>query len=141
MQTVHLHIPYIWQTSMGTHWAEFLLFIVVVAQTFCLIASRRLGSRMLFAFSRDGAVPGHRLWRASRAHRVPSGRAGRSRRLGFALVLPTYWNSLAGYYVGTSVGMTGLYIAFILPVILRFRPATSSSTAPGASASTTSGST
>ena len=36
-------------------------------------------------------------------------------------MLPTWWNNLAGYYVGTSVGTTGLYIAFILPVILRFR--------------------
>jgi hypothetical protein len=36
-------------------------------------------------------------------------------------MLPTWWNNLAGYYVGTSVGTTGLYIAFILPVILRYR--------------------
>jgi hypothetical protein len=41
--------------------------------------------------------------------------------LGFLLLLPTYWNNLAGYYVGTSVGTTALYIAFILPVILRMR--------------------
>ena len=40
---------------------------------------------------------------------------------GFLLLLPTWWNNLAGYYVGTSVGTTGLYIAFILPVILRLR--------------------
>ncbi len=31
------------------------------------------------------------------------------------------WNNLAGYSVGTSVGVTGLYIAFILPVILRLK--------------------
>ena len=36
-------------------------------------------------------------------------------------MVPTWWNNLAGYYVGTSVGTTGLYIAFILPVILRYR--------------------
>jgi hypothetical protein len=41
--------------------------------------------------------------------------------LGFLLLLPTWWNNLAGYYVGTSVGTTCLYIAFILPVILRLR--------------------
>ena len=39
----------------------------------------------------------------------------------FLLMFPTWWNNLAGYYVGTSVGTTGLYIAFILPVILRLR--------------------
>src|SRR5207344_84766 len=54
---------YIWQTSMSTHWAEILLFIAVVAQVFCTIASTTSASRMMFAFSRDGAVPGHQLWK------------------------------------------------------------------------------
>ena len=35
-------VTYIWQTSMSTRWAEFLLFIAVVAQTFCTIASTTL---------------------------------------------------------------------------------------------------
>ena len=56
-------VTYIWQTSMSTRWAEFLLFIAVVAQTFCTIASVTSASRMMFAFSRDGAVPGHKYWR------------------------------------------------------------------------------
>ena len=51
-------VTYIWQTSMSTDWAEFLLFIAVVAQFFCTIASTTSASRMMFAFSRDGAVPG-----------------------------------------------------------------------------------
>ena len=58
-------------TSMGQNWAEALLFICVVAQFFCVTASLTSASRMLFAFSRDGAVPGHRLWRRSRQNRVP----------------------------------------------------------------------
>ena len=62
---------YIWQTSMGTHWAEFLLFIVVFAQFYCLTACITSGSRMLFAFSRDRAVPGHQAWRWVSKHRVP----------------------------------------------------------------------
>ncbi len=60
VQTQFTYITtYIWQTSMGTHWAEVLLFIVVCAQFFCLTACITSGSRMLFAFSRDRAVPGH----------------------------------------------------------------------------------
>jgi amino acid transporter len=112
---------YIWQTSMGTHWAEVLLFIVVMAQFYCLTACQTSGSRMLFAFSRDGAVPGHRIWRTVSRHRVPVFACMAVATAGFLLLLPTYWNNLAGYYVGTSVGTTGLYIAFILPVFLRFR--------------------
>jgi len=112
---------YIWQTSMGTHWAEVLLFIVVLAQFYCLAACLTSGSRMLFAFSRDRAVPGHQLWRSVSRHRVPVWACFAVGALGFLLLLPTWWNNLAGYYVGTSVGTTGLYIAFILPVFLRYR--------------------
>ena len=54
-------VTYIWQTSMSTRWAEVLLFIAVVAQVFCTIASTTSASRMMFAFSRDRAVPGHQL--------------------------------------------------------------------------------
>jgi amino acid transporter len=112
---------YIWETSMSRHWAEILLFIVVAAQFYCLTACVTSGSRMLFAFSRDRAVPGHRAWRSVSRHRVPVWSVAAVAVAGFLLMLPTWWNNLAGYYVGTSVGTTGLYIAFILPVILRYR--------------------
>src|SRR5262249_50472850 len=114
-------VTWIWQTSMSTHWAEFLLFIIVVAQFYCLTACITSGSRMLFAFSRDRAVPGHQAWRKVSRHRVPVMATFAVGTLGFLLLLPTYWNNLAGYYVGTSVGTTALYIAFILPVILRMK--------------------
>ena len=115
---------YIWQGSMGTHWAEVLLFIVVCAQFYCLTACMTSGSRMLFAFSRDRATPGHTYWRKVSRHRVPAIACFAVGTAAFLLLLPTWWNSLTGYYVGTSVGTTGLYIAFILPVILRFRQGT-----------------
>jgi amino acid transporter len=118
-------VTYIWDTSLGRTWAEFLLFIIVCAQTFCLIACITSGSRMMFAFSRDRALPGHQAWRTVSRHRVPVWAALAMGTLGFLLLLPTYWNNLAGYYVGTSVGTTGLYIAFILPVILRLKAGTS----------------
>ena len=56
-------VTYIWETSMSESWAKFLLSIAVVAQLFCLTASVTSASRMMYAFSRDGAVPGHRIWR------------------------------------------------------------------------------
>src|SRR3954453_3869218 len=41
--------------------AEFLLFIIVGAQLYCGMSSITSASRMLYAFSRDGATPGHRI--------------------------------------------------------------------------------
>ena len=77
---------------------------------------------MMFAFSRDRAVPGHQLWRRVAPNRVPRYAAGRDLRACRSLImLPAIKNYLVGYYVGTGIAVVGLYIAFILPVILRFR--------------------
>jgi amino acid transporter len=111
----------IWQTSMGTRWAEVLLFIAVMAQMFCLTASTTSASRMMFAFSRDGAVPGHRMWRKVSKHRVPTNAVVAIGVLSWLLMVPTYWNNLAGYLVGTSIAVIGLYIAFAIPIYLRWR--------------------
>ena len=106
---------------MGQNWAEALLFICVVAQFFCVTASITSASRMLFAFSRDGAVPGHRLWRQVGRNRVPQLSVIAIVVLSAAIMIPAYWNYLVGYLVGTGIAVIGLYIAFILPVILRLR--------------------
>jgi amino acid transporter len=112
----------IWESSMGRRWAEFLLFIAVVAQCFCTTASVTSASRMMFAFSRDGAVPGHRLWRrVARRERVPVYTIWAVCALAFVLVVPSLWFGYTGYVVATSVAVIGLYIAFVLPIILRLR--------------------
>jgi amino acid transporter len=115
-------VTYIWQSSMSTKWAEFLLVIACVAQFFCGTASVTSASRMMFAFSRDGAIPGHNLWkRVSSTNRVPVYAVCAIVVLSWALMIPTYWNNVVGYLVGTSIAVIGLYIAFVLPIILRWR--------------------
>ena len=71
-------VPWIWKTSMSQNWSDALLAICVVAQFFCLTASTTSASRMMFAFSRDGAVPGHPLWRRVSKLACPSMRCSRS---------------------------------------------------------------
>jgi amino acid transporter len=115
-------VPYIWENSMSTRWAEFLLFIACVAQLFCGNASVTSASRMMFAFSRDGAVPGHQLWkRVARADRVPVFAVAAICVLAWALMLPTLANGVIGYLVGTSISVIGLFLAFGLPIVLRYR--------------------
>jgi amino acid transporter len=121
---------YIWSNALSTRWAEVLLFIVICAQFFCLTACMTAGSRLLFAFSRDGAVPGHRAWRKVSRHRVPVYAVFAVGTASFLLLLPTWWNDVIGYYAATSVGATSLYIAYVQPVILRYRKG--SSFEPGA---------
>ena len=114
-------VPWIWSESMSESWSDALLFICVVAQFFCLTASVTSASRMMFAFSRDGAVPGHRLWRKVARNRVPRNAVWAIAVLAGLLMVPAIWNYLVGYGVGTAIAVIGLYIAFVLPVYLRFR--------------------
>ena len=116
-------VTYIWQHGMSTRWAEFLLVIACVAQFFCGAASVTAASRMMFAFSRDGAVPGGRtiFRKVSRTHRVPVNAVIAIAVLSWALMVPTYWNNTIGYLVGTSIAVIGLYIAYGIPIYLRWR--------------------
>jgi amino acid transporter len=115
-------VTYIWQTSMSTRWAEILLFIAIVAQTFCTIASTTSASRMMFAFSRDRAVPGHQLWRkVSKRDRIPVNTVWAIVILSFLTPLPAWWFGYTGYAASTAIAVIGLYIAFVLPIILRLK--------------------
>jgi amino acid transporter len=114
-------VVYIWTKSLSDSWAEFLLLITVVAQFFCGTASLTSASRMLFAFSRDRAVPGSKIWRKVARNRAPVNAMIAIAVLAWALMLPTLANGAVGYLVGTSVAVIGFYIAFALPIILRIR--------------------
>ena len=114
-------VPWIWETSMSRQWAEALLFICVVAQFFCVTASTTSASRMMFAFSRDRAVPGHQLWRRVSRHRVPVYSVFGVVFFAAILMAPTLQNYWVGYFVGTAIAVIGLYIAFIIPMYLRWR--------------------
>jgi len=113
-------VVYIWTTSLGNAWAEFLLLIAVVAQFFCGTASVTSASRMMFAFSRDRAVPGSRLWRKVARNRVPVNAVLAIGVLSWLIMVPSLF-SLVAYLVATSIAVIGLNIAFALPIILRIK--------------------
>jgi amino acid transporter len=121
LENIGIIVPWIWSESMSQNWSEILLFIAVVAQFFCLTASVTSASRMLFAFSRDRAVPGHRLWRRVARNRVPHIAVIGICVASLLIMLPAIWNYLVGYLVGTGIAVIALYLAFIIPVILRLR--------------------
>lgn len=59
--------------ALGHNWAVFLIFIVVGAQFYCGMSSVTSNSRMIYAFSRDGAVPGSEFWhRVNKRARTPT---------------------------------------------------------------------
>ena len=67
--------------ALGNTTAKVMLFITVGAQFYCGMSSITSASRMMYAFSRDGAVPGHQLWRRLNRRRVPYFAANQPRTL------------------------------------------------------------
>ncbi|MEV0643935.1 amino acid permease [Phytomonospora sp. NPDC050363] len=107
--------------AVGMSLGKFLLVVVVGAQFFCGMASVTANSRMIYAFSRDGALPASRFWhRINKRTRTPTNAIWLAAGGAFLLGLPYLWNSTA-YAAVTSVAVIGLYIAYVLPTILRLR--------------------
>ncbi|WP_371484306.1 amino acid permease [Kitasatospora sp. NBC_00315] len=107
--------------AVGDRGAELLLLIVIGAQFFCGMASVTANSRMIYAFSRDGALPGSRLWhRIDPRTRTPTSAVRLATGGAFVLGLPALWNTTA-YAAVTSVSVIGLYLAYVIPVFLRLR--------------------
>ena len=109
--------------AIGPAGGKMLIIISIIAQLFCGMASVTANSRMIYAFSRDGAVPGHRLWhRINPRTRTPTNSVWLAVGLAFLLGLPSLYQN-AGYSVAffaiVSIGTVGLYIAYIIPVFLR----------------------
>jgi amino acid permease (GABA permease) len=107
--------------AAGKNTGTFLLFICVVAQFFCGMASVTANSRMAYAFSRDGALPGSRIWRQVNPRTgTPTNSIWLCVTCSTLLVLPSLWNTTA-YLAATSIAVIGLYIAYVTPVFLRRR--------------------
>jgi amino acid transporter len=105
--------------AVGKNTGTFLLFICVVAQFFCGMASVTANSRMTYAFSRDGALPGSAIWRQVNPRTgTPTNSIWLCVACSSLLVLPSLWNTTA-YLAATSVAVIGLYIAYVTPVLLR----------------------
>jgi amino acid transporter len=113
-------------TSALDPWAaKAVVLISTVGQIFCGIAALTSASRMTFAFSRDGAVPGHNLWRRLGPNRTPTWAVLFVTAFAIIVTIPAYFPNKSGVPVAflavTTLSTVGLYIAYTLPVYLRLR--------------------
>jgi amino acid transporter len=96
-----------------------LILIVIGAQFYCGMSSVTANSRMIFAFSRDGAVPFSNFWHhVSPKHRVPV-RSAWFGAVGAFLLSSTYMINYYAYSAVVSIAVIGLYVAYLTPVFLR----------------------
>jgi amino acid permease (GABA permease) len=105
--------------ALGKNLAALMLVIVVGAQFYCGMSSVTSNSRMIYAFSRDGAVPGSEFWhKVNPRTRTPTNSIWFAAVGAFILGLPYLWNPTA-YAAVTSIAVIGLYIAYGIPILLR----------------------
>jgi amino acid permease (GABA permease) len=107
--------------AVGATGGKLLLLVAIGAQLFCGMSSVTANSRMIYAFSRDGALPGSAIWhRVNKRTRTPTNAIWLAAVGALILGLPYLWNSVA-YYAVTSIATIGLYIAYVTPTFLRLR--------------------
>jgi amino acid transporter len=115
----------IFTSALTTAAAKAVVLISTVGQLFCGIACLTSASRMTFAFSRDGAVPGHNLWRRLGKNRTPTWSVLFVVVFAGVITIPAYFPAKNGVLVAflavTSISVIGLYIAYTIPIFLRWR--------------------
>ena len=107
--------------ALGATTAKVMVLVVIGAQLFCGMSSVTANSRMIYAFSRDGALPGSSLWhRVNKRTRTPTNAIWLAAVGALVLGLPYLWNTTS-YAAVTSIAVIGLYIAYVSPTFLRLR--------------------
>ena len=113
-----------------------VLMIATLGQLFCTTACLTSASRMLFAFSRDGAVPGAKYWATLNKSRTPVYAVLAVTAAGLLLTLPALWKvnigtaeapiyTVTAFFAVVSIGVIGLYLAFAIPIFYRWRAGSS----------------
>ena len=115
----------IFTSALSSSAAKAVILISTIGQLFCGMACVTSASRMTFAFSRDGAVPGHNLWRRLGKNRTPTWSVLFVCLFALIVTFPAYFPNHLGTPVAflavTSISVIGLYIAYTIPVFLRWR--------------------
>lgn len=114
--------------ALTPHVAGFVTLVSTVAQFFCTCACMTSTSRMFYAFSRDGAVPGSSLWSKLNAQKVPVYGVIASAVIALILTLPALVKvdingtpSPVAFFAVVSIGVIALYLAFAIPIFLRWK--------------------
>ncbi len=100
-------IQLFWEVFKGRYGSGYgaigLAYVPLVAMFFCAYSSLCANARMLYAFSRDGAMPGARIWKRLGARsKLPVNAAWLMALLALLLVVPCIFNDL--FFATVSAG-------------------------------------
>jgi len=115
------------QSALGVGWVKLVLLISTAGQIFCGAACLTSASRMCYAFSRDGGMPGWQIWSRVNDRKVPFNAVILMAVCGALITVPAAFGNSAGipvaFFAVVSIAVIGLYIAYVIPIYLRWRNA------------------
>jgi amino acid transporter len=115
----------IFSSSLGLAAFKTVMVIATIGQFFCAGSGMTSLSRMTYAFSRDRAIPGHQLWSKVNRNRAPINATLFGAVVCALVGLTTLWGNAGNipfaFYGIVSITVIGLYIAYVIPVYLRWR--------------------
>ncbi|GFH16610.1 amino acid carrier 3, partial [Haematococcus lacustris] len=95
-----------------------LLMIPLGGVFFCSLSTLTYVARIMFAYSRDKAVPGSALWVKLDSSACPVAAIWGAAIFAFILAIPSVWNELA-FTAIISLSTIALNIAYVLPTLAR----------------------
>lgn len=125
-------VDVIFSQALPQGWHVLVLAISSAGQFFCTVACLTSASRMTFAFARDGAIPGSKIWSKVSASKVPANAVVFVAVIGAIITLPALVEVNLGteeaplivpiaFYAVVSIAVIGLYLAFLIPIWLRWK--------------------
>ncbi|RMI32125.1 amino acid permease [Nocardia stercoris] len=121
-------IPALLGQSLSPNWTGAVLIISTVGQFFCVFASMTSTSRMMYAFSRDRAIPAAGTLSKLNGRHVPVATVLATAVTSVILTLPALVKvdingspTPVAFYAVVSIGVVGLYLSFAIPIFLRWK--------------------
>ncbi|GGR70496.1 amino acid transporter [Micromonospora fulviviridis] len=114
----------IFESALTPFFFKAVIIISTIGQFFCGMSCVTSMSRMAYAFSRDRAVPGWRLWSRVDRNGTPVNAIIAATLAGLVLTLPALYQKAGvpiAFYAVVSVAVIGLYLSFLIPIFLRLR--------------------
>jgi len=110
--------------ALSSGFFKAVILISTIGQFFCGMSCVTSMSRMTYAFSRDGAIPGWRIWTRLDRNGTPVFAVLLGCAAGLILTLPALYQKAGipiAFLAVVSVAVIGLYLAFLIPIALRLR--------------------
>lgn len=125
--------PSIFTSALDSWAAKLVILIATIGQLFCGTACLTSASRMCFAFSRDRGLPGSRVLSKVNAKGVPVAAVLTMAIAALVITLPALVGDEGvpyAFFAVVSIAVIGLYIAYVIPIYLRWRAGSSFEQSP-----------